>query len=191
MAIQSIQQPQVYAPRKSRLDIWMQRAGEFFLRYWVVLIIVAFGLILLATVSVPVLAYLGLDSISKPIFSALHLICAQIPSHSFYMFGHQLGMCARNISIYGSMFVGALIFQLSKKRLPGIPWWLWALMLLPIAWDGLTQMFGLRESTWELRVLTGTLFGLANVWFALPFIQKTINEMMVTQTFDQAAPAIQ
>lgn len=191
MTTQSLSQSQAYALQKSRLDIWMQRAGEFFLRYWVVLIITVLGLILLATVSVPILAYFGLDSISKPIFSALHLICAQIPSHSFYMFGHQLGMCARNISIYGSMFAGALIFQLSKKRLPGIPWWLWVLMLLPIAWDGLTQMFGLRESTWELRVLTGTLFGLANVWFALPFIQKTIDEMMVAQAPDQAAPAIQ
>ncbi len=182
MATQPIYPQQPYPLQQSRLDIWMHNAGEFFLRYWVVLIIVILGLILLATLSVPVLAYFGLDTISKPIFSALHLICAQIPSHSFYMFGHQLGMCARNISIYGSMFVGTLVFQLSKKRLRGIPWWFWALLLLPIAWDGLTQMFGLRESTWELRVLTGSLFGLANVWFALPFIQKTINEMLVAPT---------
>ena len=188
MASQPVHPPQVYPLQKSRLDVWMQRLGEFCLKYWVVMIIVMFGLILLATLSVPVLAYFGLDSISKPVFSALHLICAQIPSHSFYMLGHQLGMCARNISIYGSMFVGALIFQLSKKRLPGIPWWFWALLLLPIAWDGLTQMFGLRESTWELRVLTGTLFGLANVWFALPFIQKTINETIVAPTSSQVSP---
>src|SRR5438067_2295751 len=81
------------------------------------------------------------------------------------IFGHQLGLCARNISIYASMFLDCLAFVLSKKRLPGIPWWLWVLMLLPMAIDGTTQLFGLRESTWELRVLTGTLFGLGNVWF--------------------------
>ena len=64
--------------------------------------------------------------------------------------------------------------MLSKKRLPGIPWWLWVLMCLPIALDGFTQMFGLRESDWVLRVITGTIFGLGNVWFALPMMQKAI-----------------
>jgi hypothetical protein len=74
------------------------------------------------------------------------------------------------------MFLGSLVFVLSKKSLRGIPWWVWVLMLLPIAWDGITQMFGLRESTWTLRVLTGTLFGLGNVWFALPLMQKSLLE---------------
>jgi hypothetical protein len=74
------------------------------------------------------------------------------------------------------MFLGSLVFVLSKKRFPGIPWWIWVLMLLPIAWDGITQMFGLRESTWELRVITGILFGLGNVWFALPLMQKSLLE---------------
>lgn len=176
MAMQPISSQPAYPVLKAHLTIWMQKIGAFFMRFWVVLIIAVLGLILLATISVPILAYFGLDSISKPIFDALHIICAQIPSHSFYMLGHQLGMCARNIAIYGSMFVSAVIFQLSKRRLPGIPWWLWGLMLIPIALDGFSQMFGLRESTWELRVLTGALFGLANMWFALPFIQKTLDE---------------
>ncbi len=179
MATQPIYPQSTYPVQQARIDIWMQKTGEFFLQYWVVVIISLLGLVLLATLSVPILAYFGLNDLAKPIFNALHLICAQIPSHSFYMLGHQLGMCARNISIYGSMFVGALVFQISKKRLAGIPWWLWVLMLLPIAFDGLSQMFGLRESTWELRVLTGVLFGIANMWFALPFIQKTINESII------------
>ena len=58
----------------------------------------------------------------------------------------------------------------------GIPWWFWLLLILPMAIDGTTQMFGWRESTWELRVITGVLFGLGNVWFALPLVQKTLLE---------------
>ena len=46
----------------------------------------------------------------------------------------------------------------------------------PAPLDGITQMFGLRESTWVLRVITGTLFGLGNIWFVLPLIQKTLDE---------------
>jgi uncharacterized membrane protein len=150
--------------------------STFLLDYWATIITLVLGVLVFAALSVPFLSYFGLDGISKQIFFALHLVCAQIPSHSFYIFGHQLGMCARNFSIYASMFIGSLIFVLSKKRFPGIPWWIWVLMILPMALDGTTQMFGWRESTWELRVLTGTLFGLANVWFALPLIQKTILE---------------
>jgi len=152
--------------------------NNFLLEYWATMLTVILGLVVLIALSIPFLSYFGLDAIAKPLFFSLHYVCAQIPSHSFYIFGHQLGLCARNLSIYSSMFLGSLIFVLSKKRLPGIPWWLWILMILPMALDGLTQMVGLRESTWELRLITGTLFGSGSVWFVLPYMQKTITEQL-------------
>jgi uncharacterized membrane protein len=167
--------------RKQTLKTLIQRFGDFLLEQWAVVITIALGLLVFAALAVPFLSYIGLDALSKSIFYSLHYVCAQIPSHSFYVFGHQLGMCARNLSIYGSMFAGSLIFVLSKKRLPGIPWWLWVLMILPMAWDGTTQMFGWRESDWILRTLTGTLFGLGSVWFALPLMQKSLQETAPVQ----------
>lgn len=161
-----------------KLDRLMNGFGQFLLDQWANMITTVLGLLVLIAISIPFLSYFGLDSIAKPLFYALHYVCAQVPSHSFYIFGHQLGLCARNFSIYTSMFLGSLVFVLTKKRLPGIPWWLWVLMCLPIALDGFTQMFGLRESDWVLRVITGTIFGLGNVWFALPMMQKTILEDM-------------
>ena len=193
MAIQEVNNNthHAYTPRRQSLDLAMNSTGRFvgnfLIGHWATMIAYALGILVFAALSVPFLSYFGLDGISKQIFFALHMVCAQIPSHSFYIFGHQLGMCARNFSIYASMFVGSLIFVLSKKRIPGIPWWLWILMILPIAIDGTTQMIGLRESTWELRVLTGTLFGLGNVWFALPLIQKTILESLPTQSLNRNA----
>ena len=158
---------------------FFQWLGDFLTEQWATIITAFLGIIVAIAVSIPFLSYFGLDSIAKPLFYSLHYVCAQIPSHSFYIFGHQLGLCARNLSIYSSMFIMSLIFTLSKKRLPGIPWWLWILMILPMAWDGTTQMFGLRESTWILRVITGTLFGVGSVWFALPLMQKTLLETML------------
>ncbi|HEY7418797.1 MAG TPA: DUF2085 domain-containing protein, partial [Ktedonobacteraceae bacterium] len=134
------------------INRFMQKAGDVVLEHWANVVAGILGLVVLLALSVPFLSYLGLDVLSKPIFFTLHYICAQIPSHSFYIFGHQVGLCERNLSIYSSMFIGSLIFALSKKRMPGIPWWVWVLMILPIAWDGISQMFGLRESTWVLRV---------------------------------------
>jgi uncharacterized membrane protein len=182
MVVQPISQQHSYNVPRSGIEDVMQNIGAFVLNYWALMITLVLGVIVGAALSVPLLTYAGLDSISKPIFYTLHLICAQIPSHSFYILGHQLGMCARNMAIYGSMFAGGVIFLASKKRLPGIPWWFWVLLMLPMAYDGITQMFGLRESTWELRVLTGTLFGLGNMWFALPFIQKTLQQALLDNT---------
>src|SRR5437879_11069137 len=181
MAVQQVQnktqQSRFFSPaRKQAFERFMQRCGEFLLNYWAHMITFVLGLLVATALAIPFLSYFGLDTIAKPLFFSLHFVCAQIPSHSFYIFGHQLGLCARNFSIYTSMFIGSLIFVLSKKRLPGIPWWIWVLMILPMALDGITQMFGLRESTWVLRVITGTLFGLGNIWFVLPFIQKTLDE---------------
>jgi uncharacterized membrane protein len=187
MALQQVKETtnHAYSPGRQTLDRYMNNTGRFvsnlLIHHWATMITWMLGILVFAALSVPFLSYFGLDGISKQIFFALHMVCAQIPSHSFYIFGHQLGMCARNFSIYASMFIGSLIFVLSKKRFPGIPWWIWVLMILPLALDGTTQMFGWRESTWELRVLTGTLFGLGNVWFALPLIQKTILESLPIQ----------
>ncbi|WP_052889025.1 DUF2085 domain-containing protein [Thermogemmatispora carboxidivorans] len=166
--------PMPHRRRPSRLNTLIDSLGSWLLRYWAFVVTTLLGSIVLLALSVPFLFYFGLDTLARPIYFALHLICAQIPSHSFYIFGHPLGMCERNFSIYASMFVGSLLFVLSKRRLPGIPWWLWALTLVPIALDGFTQMFGWRESTPLLRVLTGTIFGLGNVLFVLPLIERNL-----------------
>src|SRR5947207_11983845 len=166
MAIQEVNNTthHAYSPRRQTLDRFMNSAGRFvsnlLINYWATMITFVLGILVFAALSVPFLSYFGLDGISKQIFFALHLACAQIPSHSFYIFGHQLGMCARNFSIYASMIVRSLIFVLSKKRIPGIPCCLWILLILPIAIDSTTQIMCLSESTWELRVLTATIFGL-------------------------------
>ncbi len=174
MAIQQVQQQRTRSTHMHYVGRFFNSLGDFLLDYWAHIITVILGTIVLIAIAVPFLSYLGMDAIAKPLFYALHYVCAQIPAHSFYILGHQLGLCARNFSIYASMFLGSLTFVLSKKRLPGIPWWVWLLFMLPIALDGISQMFGLRESTWYLRVITGTLFGLGNVWFALPLMQKSL-----------------
>jgi uncharacterized membrane protein len=174
MAIQQINQQRTHSINKHAIERFFNSFGDFLLDYWAHVITAILGTLVLIAIAIPFLSYLGLDAIARPLFYALHYVCAQIPAHSFYVLGHQLGLCARNFSIYASMFLGCLVFVLSKKRLPGIPWWLWLLFMVPMALDGTTQMFGLRESTWYLRVITGTLFGLGNVWFALPLMQKSI-----------------
>ncbi|GCE49169.1 putative membrane protein [Thermosporothrix hazakensis] len=171
-------------PRRGLLA-WPEHILNLLMDHWALIITLVFGLLVLAAFLVPILAFLGLNNLSKPLFYSMHLVCGQIPSHSFYLFGHQLGLCQRNFSIYTSMFLGSLIFVLTKKRIPGLPWWLWVLMCVPMALDGFTQMFGWRESNMFLRLLTGSLFGLGCVWFALPLMHKNLMETEPVPTAPQ------
>ncbi len=169
-------QPQAFLVQSRHLVMWVRAGGVFLLKFWALLLTLVFGFIVLAAVSVPLLAYLGLDALAKPLFSALHLICAQISSHSFYLLGHQLGLDVHCLAIYSALCVGSLVFVVSRKRLPGLPWWGLVLMALPLAYDGGTQLIGLRQSTWEIRLLTGALFGFGAAWFAFPWLHKIIQE---------------
>ncbi len=43
-----------------------------------------------------------------------------------------------------------------------------------MAVDGFTQLVGWRESTVELRTLTGALFGAASVWLIYPRVDAVL-----------------
>jgi len=49
---------------------------------------------------------------------------------------------------------------------------------VPIAVDGGTQLFALRESNWLLRTLTGALFGFAVVWITYPHVESAMQEVI-------------
>jgi uncharacterized membrane protein/glutaredoxin len=99
--------------------------------------------------------------------------------------GYKVALCERDVAIYGSILLGGLIFALVRHRLKPIPIWLWFVVgILPIALDGGSQLlsmlplfdFPVRESTPILRTLTGTMFGLANVWLAYPYVEEAMQE---------------
>ncbi|MGD8759532.1 MAG: DUF2085 domain-containing protein [Anaerolineales bacterium] len=100
--------------------------------------------------------------------------------------GYKVGLCQRDVAIYGGMLVAGLVFALLRRRMRPIPFWLWLVAgIFPIMIDGGTQILAamqlpwlkflpLRESTPLLRTLTGGLFGLANVWLAYPYLEESM-----------------
>jgi len=90
--------------------------------------------------------------------------------------GYKVAICQRDVAIYGSMFLMGLVFAL-RRRLPRLSLKGYALLLLPLAADGISQLLGLRESTWQLRTLTGGMFGAATIWLLLPYLAETMQEV--------------
>jgi uncharacterized membrane protein len=128
------------------------------------------GLALLA----PLGYALGLTGVSSSIFDAYRVLCAQTPSHSFYIFGYQVCLCSRCLAIYSSVLLGGILLALvrGRRHVRALDWRFWVLAMLPMALDGGTQLFGWRESNLGLRLLTGLIFGLATAWFLLPQIEQ-------------------
>lgn len=104
--------------------------------------------------------------------------------------GYKVALCERDIAIYGSLAVFGFAFQLFRKKLKQLPWYLWFVVaLLPIAVDGFSQIPGLssgwpawvpiRESTPILRVLTGTLFGAGTGWYMFPLMEESMKETRI------------
>ena len=85
--------------------------------------------------------------------------------------GYKMAYCQRDTAMYGSMLLAGIIFGLVRSRLKPLSLTLYIVLLAPWAIDGMLQFFGLYESTWQLRTITGSLFGLATIWFAYPYLE--------------------
>jgi len=92
--------------------------------------------------------------------------------------GYKIAVCQRDVAIYGSVVVAGLLFGMLRGRVRTIGLRFYLVLLIPIALDGLTQLFGLRESTWWLRTFTGALFGGASVWLAYPYIEAAMRDVV-------------
>ena len=90
--------------------------------------------------------------------------------------GYKMAYCERDTAMYWAILATAVVFLIAGRRLPRLPLWLFALMIAPLAIDGATQLTGLRESTWQLRVITGVLFGIAVAWLLFPVVDEAMKK---------------
>jgi uncharacterized membrane protein len=163
-------------------------------RHWLFALNLACGLFLAGALLAPLLAALGWPSAAGALYAAYHFTCHQWAFRSFFLFSQQpvltqqqllelgvdpftfvgsptlgwkMAFCERDLAIYVGLLIVGLLYA-RRRRLAPAGFLLYTVLILPMALDGFTQLFGWRESTWELRVSTGLLFGLASAWLVLP-----------------------
>ena len=88
--------------------------------------------------------------------------------------GYKLPVCARDTAIYLSMLLGLLALPLFQK-IDGEEWprkWLLVAAAVPIGIDGITQLFGLRESTNLLRIITCIIIGVVLPFYIVPMLNS-------------------
>ena len=94
--------------------------------------------------------------------------------------GYKMAYCQRDTAMYGSMLLAGMVFGSIRHCLRSIPFVLYLIFLAPLAVDGLAQLLGFYESTWQLRTITGNLFGIATVWFAYPHLEAGMGDLRRT-----------
>jgi uncharacterized membrane protein len=103
--------------------------------------------------------------------------------------GAKLAFCERDLAIYVGLLLVGLAYARRREMRPfgikPIGFKLYGMLILPMAVDGFTQLFGWRESTWEQRVVTGFVFGVASAWLVLPRLD---NAFGFQPTVKQYAP---
>lgn len=153
-----------------RVAIAGDTVGTWFRSHWLALINGALATYIGVAVLTPFAYMLGWNGVASPIFHTYRFFCDQLPTHSFFIGGYQICLCARCLAIYSSLLIGGLLLAYLRKRRPvkALAFWTWILFALPMAIDGGTQFPGWRESNNALRVITGLLFGLGTAWLTLP-----------------------
>lgn len=102
-------------------------------------------------------------------------ICHRIPERSFHIKGYQFPVCARCTGFYSGLAVYLILNRFYTHPYDLNMLFISMILMIPVAADGLTQYFGPRESTNNLRFLTGFIGGVGLIIFLKIIIRWIIN----------------
>ena len=178
--------------------------GSGLAAHWLAAVNVLLLVVLALAVVAPALMAVGWHDPAELIYQLYAPICHQWPARSFFLFGPQptyslaelaaqagpqhvftfvgspdlgykLAFCQRDLALYGAIWLSGLAYAARRSAVRPLPLSCYLLLCVPIGLDGFSQLLGWRESTWALRVLTGTLFGSASVWFLYPRLDRALS----------------
>jgi uncharacterized membrane protein len=144
--------------------------------HWLLIFNLVFGLYAGLPVLAPLLMSWGQTRAANAIYFVYQFLCHQMPSRSYFIGRFQVGLCQRDLAIYGGACLAGVLFAVLRDRVKGLPVPVWLVLVAPLALDGVTQLLGLRTSTWELRTLTGLLASGATIWMVYPYLEQAFAE---------------
>ena len=175
--------------REERLILGIDRGIYRLARHWMWLLNTVGAIFVVLPFLAPVLMAEGHATLADMIYRPFHLICHQLPYRSFHILGYKMAYCERDFAIYTGLLILGLLYAASHRKIRPATIWEVVILSLPIAIDGFTQLFGWRESTWELRVITGSIFAVAVAWLVYPRLDAGFHEIIETieTRFDRLA----
>lgn len=153
-----------------RFVLWLSR-------HWLLLFNLAFGLYAGLPVLAPLLMSWGWTRSANIIYLVYQFLCHQMPTRCFYIGRFQVGLCERDLALYGGACLAGVVFTVVRNRVRPLPIPVGLLLIAPLVLDGITQLFGLRSSTWQLRTISGLLASGGAVWMVYPYLEQAFREV--------------
>jgi len=154
------------------IDRGVYQASNHWLMWVGAIMFMTIGLAILA----PILVAAGHPNLARPIYGYFSFFCHQRADRSFHFSGEKMACCERCAAVYGTLAIGSILFLAVRDRMRPPRLRYIGYFALPLALDGLSQLTGFRESTAELRVVTGAIFGLSLSWLIYPYLEKGFAE---------------
>jgi uncharacterized membrane protein len=112
----------------------------------------------------------GHGLVAQTIYQTFSFLCHQIPERSFFIKGHQFGVCARCTGLYSGFMFATLVYPLIRSlrqtKTPPRKWLFIA--AAPLAIDFALEFFRIMHNTHLSRFSTGALLGAVAVFYILP-----------------------
>ena len=121
-----------------------------------------------AVLAAPLLITAGAPGVADPIYGFFGLFCHQDEARSFHIFGEKLACCERCAAIYFSIALAGMLFASARNQIRQPCYSELMLLISPVVLDGMAVGSGFYSGHAVMRVLTGTLFGVAVIWLLYP-----------------------
>ncbi|MGI8644289.1 MAG: DUF2085 domain-containing protein [Thermomicrobiales bacterium] len=154
--------------RTTAVLISLNRRIHHISRHWLLMLNVLAAPFVFLPLLAPILEAGGQGRLAARIHVLFAPICHQRDDRSFHILGEKVACCERCLAIYTGLLLFGIGYAASRRRLSAASLPLASLLMLPVVIDVFSQPAFQRESTWELRTLTGFLFALSIVWFTFP-----------------------
>jgi len=179
---------------------------RFFSAHWVAMAVLALAIYIGLPLAAPILANAGRQRAANVIYTIFRPLCHQLPERSYFLYGEQstytydelaieldgfipqryegggdlgykVAICERCVAIFGVMLIASVAFGLLRSIAKPLSLAQFGLFIVPLAIDGTGQLLGFWTSSWMSRTITGSLFGIAIVWLAFPYIERGMREI--------------
>jgi uncharacterized membrane protein len=148
------------------LSNWLNRRLMWLAKHWLAVANAFFFTYVGLPILAPMLLAAGFTGAANAIYQVYNMLCHQLPTRTYFVFGEQVAMCQRCISIYVALFAGGVVFNFARYRQLPIQWYI--LFALPMAIDGGTAFVSEVSQVlplWPFWLIAGSV--MAILWFWL------------------------
>ena len=152
----------------TRLIISADRAIYRFARRWTVGANAVLLLWAAAIVAAPILVALGHAGLAQPIYGFFGTFCHQDDERSFHLSSEKFACCERCTAIHMAIATSGMLFATARAWIRRPRYYELVMLVSPVVIDGMAVGAGIYDGNLAMRLITGSLFGIAVIWMLYP-----------------------